>query len=49
MSEFINVTIIKETSICFDGNVTSCTVQFEDGSCKKITMKIDGLLFDGCA
>jgi hypothetical protein len=35
MSEFINVTIINEASICFDGNVTSRTVQFEDGSRKK--------------
>ncbi len=32
MSEFNNVTIIKKANVYFDGNVSSRTVKFADGS-----------------
>ncbi len=32
MSEFNNVTITREANVYFDGNVTSRTVTFEDGT-----------------
>jgi len=34
MSQFENVTIIKKASVYFDGNVTSRTVLFADGTKK---------------
>lgn len=34
--EFNNVTIIKKANVYFDGNVTSRTIRFEDGSTKTL-------------
>lgn len=36
MSEFNNVTVIREANVYFDGKVTSRTVQFEDGTRKTL-------------
>jgi uncharacterized protein YaiE (UPF0345 family) len=36
MSEFKNVTVIREANIYFDGKVTSRTVVFEDGTKKTL-------------
>jgi hypothetical protein len=36
MSEFKNVTIVKEANVYFNGGVTSRTVLFEDGSKKTL-------------
>jgi len=36
MSEFTNVTIVKEANSYFDGRVTSRTVKFNDGSRKTL-------------
>ena len=36
MSEFKQVTITKKSTIYFDGNVTSRTITFEDGSIKTL-------------
>ena len=36
MSEFKQVTITKKATIYFDGNVTSRTIKFEDGSIKTL-------------
>ena len=36
MSEFKQVTITKKSTIYFDGNVTSRTITFEDGSKKTL-------------
>jgi len=42
MSEFKDVTIIKKANVYFDGNVTSRTVVFADGSRKTL-----GIMFPG--
>lgn len=42
MSEFNNVTVIKEANIYFDGKVTSRTLVFPDGSRKTL-----GIMFPG--
>lgn len=36
MSEFKNVTVIREANVYFDGKVTSRTVVFEDGTKKTL-------------
>ena len=36
MSEFKNVTIIREANVYFEGKVTSRTVEFEDGTKKTL-------------
>ncbi len=36
MSEFTNVTVVKKANIYFDGQVTSRTIQFNDGSRKTL-------------
>ena len=42
MSEFNNVTIIKEANIYFDGKVTSRTIVFPDGSKKTLGVMLPG-------
>ncbi len=42
MSEFNNVTIIKKANIYFDGNVSSRTVNFADGSSKTLGFMLPG-------
>lgn len=42
MSEFKNVTLIKEANQYFDGNVTSRTVVFEDGTRKTLGIMMPG-------
>jgi hypothetical protein len=42
MSEFKNLTIIKEASIYFDGNITSRSVVFPDGSRKTLGIMLPG-------
>jgi len=42
MSEFRNVTIIKKANIYFNGNVTSRTVIFADGSRKTLGIMLPG-------
>jgi hypothetical protein len=42
MSEFRGVTVIKKANVYFDGNVTSRTVVFADGSRKTL-----GIMFPG--
>jgi len=42
MSEFRNVTVIKQANIYFDGNVTSRTVLFGDGSKKTLGIMLPG-------
>lgn len=42
MSEFTNVTIVKEANVYFDGNVTSRTVVFADGSKKTLGIMLPG-------
>lgn len=42
MSKFENVTVIKEASIYFDGNVTSRTILFADGSKKTLGIMMPG-------
>jgi len=42
MSEFKNVTIVKEANIYFDGKVTSRTVLFTDGSKKTLGVMLPG-------
>ncbi|RUM34945.1 MAG: hypothetical protein DSY58_07610 [Desulfobulbus sp.] len=42
MSEFTNVTVIKEANVYFDGNVTSRTVVFADGSKKTLGIMMPG-------
>lgn len=36
MSEFNNVTVVKKANVYFDGNVTSRTIIFQDGSKKTL-------------
>ncbi len=42
MSEFKNVTIVREANIYFDGKVTSRTVLFPDGSRKTLGVMLPG-------
>jgi len=42
MSEFRNVTVVREANIYFDGNVTSRTVLFLDGSKKTLGVMLPG-------
>jgi uncharacterized protein YaiE (UPF0345 family) len=42
MSEFNNVTVIKKANVYFDGNVTSRTVVFADGSRKTLGVMLPG-------
>ncbi len=42
MSEFKNVTVVKEANIYFDGKVTSRTVLFADGSKKTLGVMLPG-------
>ncbi len=42
MSEFKNVTVVKKANIYFDGNVTSRTVLFGDGSRKTLGIMLPG-------
>jgi len=42
MSEFNNVTIIKKANVYFDGNVSSRTVNFADGSSKTLGFMLPG-------
>ncbi len=42
MSEFKNVTVVKEANVYFDGKVTSRTVLFADGSKKTLGIMLPG-------
>ncbi|MBU5613059.1 pyrimidine/purine nucleoside phosphorylase [Geomonas azotofigens] len=42
MSEFNNVTVIKEANVYFDGGVTSRTIFFADGSRKTLGIMMPG-------
>jgi hypothetical protein len=42
MSEFTNVTVVKQASVYFDGGVTSRTVLFADGSKKTLGIMLPG-------
>lgn len=42
MSEFNNVTVVREANIYFDGMVTSRTVVFADGSKKTLGIMLPG-------
>jgi uncharacterized protein YaiE (UPF0345 family) len=42
MSEFRNVTVVREANIYFDGKVTSRTVLFGDGSKKTLGVMLPG-------
>ncbi len=42
MSEFNNVTLIREANVYFDGQVTSRTVLFGDGSRKTLGIMLPG-------
>ncbi len=42
MSEFKNVTVVKEANVYFDGRVTSRTVLFPDGSKKTLGIMLPG-------
>ena len=42
MSEFTNVTVVREANIYFDGKVTSRTVKFSDGSRKTLGIMMPG-------
>ncbi len=42
MSEFNNVTVVREANIYFGGKVTSRTVRFEDGSRKTLGVMLKG-------
>ena len=42
MSEFRNVTVVKQANIYFDGKVTSRTVLFPDGSKKTLGVMLPG-------
>ena len=43
MSEFENVTIIKQANVYFDGNVTSRTVNFPNGEMKTLGIMLPGV------
>jgi uncharacterized protein YaiE (UPF0345 family) len=42
MSEFENVTIIKQANVYFDGKVTSRSIRFADGSTKTLGFMLPG-------
>ena len=42
MSEFKNVTVVKEANVYFDGQVTSRTIVFADGSRKTLGIMMPG-------
>lgn len=42
MSEFNNITIVKKANIYFDGQVTSRTIIFDDGSQKTLGVMLPG-------
>jgi uncharacterized protein YaiE (UPF0345 family) len=42
MSEFRNVTVVRQANIYFDGKVTSRTVLFPDGAKKKLGIMLPG-------
>ncbi len=42
MSQFENVTVVREANIYFDGRVTSRTVLFSDGSRKTLGIMLPG-------
>ena len=42
MSEFKNVTAVKEANIYFNGKVTSRTLKFEDGTIKSLGIMLPG-------
>ena len=42
MSEFKNVTVVKEANVYFDGTVTSRTIVFADGSRKTLGIMMPG-------
>lgn len=42
MSEFTNVTVLKEANVYFDGRVSSRTVLFPDGSKKTLGIMLPG-------
>ena len=42
MSEFNNVTITKQANVYFDGNVTSRSIIFQDGSKKTLGIMLPG-------
>jgi len=42
MSEFENVSVVKEANIYFDGHVTSRTIVFKDGSRKTLGIMLPG-------
>jgi len=42
MSEFENVSVIKQANVYFDGKVTSRTVIFQDGSRKTLGIMLPG-------
>lgn len=42
MSDFNNVTVVKKANVYFDGNVTSRTVIFPDGSKKTLGVMLPG-------
>ena len=42
MSEFENVTVVKEANVYFDGRVTSRTLRFADGAVKTLGFMLPG-------
>ncbi len=42
MSEFKNVTVVKQANVYFDGKVTSRTLRFADGSMKTLGVMLPG-------
>ncbi len=42
MTEFNNVTVVKHANVYFDGNVTSRTLRFADGSSKTLGFMLPG-------
>jgi uncharacterized protein YaiE (UPF0345 family) len=42
MSEFNNVTVVKNANVYFDGGVTSRTIKFQDGEVKTLGMMMPG-------
>lgn len=42
MAQFDNVTVMKKANIYFDGNVTSRTVKFENGTYKTLGIMMPG-------
>lgn len=42
MSEFENVTVVKEANVYFGGKVSSRTIEFSDGSIKTLGLMLPG-------